>query len=112
MASLIRYVAAAKWRPVPLFVAGKVLDAQHDAIGLEPSEDACKRSSRRPPLLSPQVLDASGLEMSEAAEACCRNSSTLELAVETNSQLKAALRNVSMTMVAPASLLMDPGECR
>ena len=109
MASLIRYVAAAKWRPVPLFVAGKVLDAQHDAIGLEPSEDACKRSSRRPPLLSPQVLDASGLEMSEAAEA---GSSTLELAVETNSQLKAALRNVSMTMVAPASLLMDPGECR
>ena len=27
MASLIRYVAAAKWRPVPLFVVGKVLDA-------------------------------------------------------------------------------------
>ena len=63
-----------------------------------------------PPILSPQVLDASGLEMSEAAEAS--SSSTLELAVETNSQLKAALRNVSMTMVAPASLLMDPGECR
>ena len=55
------------------------------------------------------MLDASGLEPLEAAEA---GSSTLELAVETNSQLKAALRNVSMTMVAPASLLMDPGECR
>ena len=51
-----------------------------------------------------QVLDASGLEPLEAAEA---GSSTLELAVETNSQLKAALRSVSMTMVAPPALAID-----
>ena len=50
------------------------------------------------------MLDASGLEPLEAAEA---GSSTLELAVETNSQLKAALRSVSMTMVAPPALAID-----
>ena len=66
-----RYAAASRWRPVPLFVGGKlVVDDAHD--GGVPA-------------------------------------TTLELAVETNAQLKASLQNVNMKTLVPARLAVEPG---